>query len=59
MDKQRHHRHGPGEELVFDRQSIGLRLLKDAVIESGREIVFEELVEKPLDREGQEQGDDD
>ena len=36
------------EELVFKRQSIGLRLLKEAVIEarSGREIVFEELVEK-------------
>jgi hypothetical protein len=37
------------EELVFKRQSVGLRLLKEAVIEarSGREIVFEELVEKP------------
>jgi hypothetical protein len=37
------------EELVFSRQRIGLRLLKEAVIEarSGREIVFEELVEKP------------
>lgn len=37
------------EELVFSRQSIELRLLKEAVIEarSGREIVFEELVEKP------------
>jgi len=37
------------EELVFTRQSVGLRLLKEAVIEarSGREIVFEELVEKP------------
>jgi hypothetical protein len=37
------------EEFVFSRQSIGLRLLKEAVIEarSGREIVFEELVEKP------------
>ena len=37
------------EELVFSRQSIGLRLLKEAAIEarSGREIVFEELVEKP------------
>jgi hypothetical protein len=37
------------EELVFARQSVGLRLLKEAVIEarSGREIVFEELVEKP------------
>jgi hypothetical protein len=37
------------EELVFSRQSVGLRLLKEAVIEahSGREIVFEELVEKP------------
>ena len=37
------------EEFVFKRQSVGLRLLKEAVIEarSGREIVFEELVEKP------------
>ena len=37
------------EELVFTRQSVGLRLLKEAVIEarSGRETVFEELVEKP------------
>jgi hypothetical protein len=37
------------EELVFSRQSVGIRLLKEAVIEarSGREIVFEELVEKP------------
>ncbi len=37
------------EELVFTRQSVGLRLLKEAVIEarSGREIVFEELVEQP------------
>jgi hypothetical protein len=37
------------EELVFTRQSVGLRLLKEAVVEarSGREIVFEELVEKP------------
>ena len=37
------------EELVFKRQNVGLRLLREAVIESrsGREIVFEELVEKP------------
>jgi len=37
------------EELVFKRQSVGLSLLKEAVIEahSGRETVFEELVEKP------------
>jgi len=37
------------EELVFKLQSVGLSLLKEAVIEarSGREIVFEELVEKP------------
>jgi len=37
------------EELVFKRQDVGLKLLKEAVIEarSGREIVFEELVEKP------------
>ena len=37
------------EELVFRRQNVGLKLLKEAVIEarSGREIVFEELVEKP------------
>src|SRR6185369_17895259 len=37
------------EELVLKRQSVGLRLLKETVIEarSGREIVFEELVEKP------------
>jgi hypothetical protein len=37
------------EELIFHRQSIELRLLKEAVIEahSGREIMFEELVEKP------------
>lgn len=37
------------DELVVSRQSIGLRLLKEAVIEarSVREIVFEELVEKP------------
>lgn len=37
------------EEIVFKRQNVGLRLLKEAVIEarSGREIVFEELVEKP------------
>ncbi|HJT65014.1 MAG TPA: hypothetical protein VJ749_01080 [Pyrinomonadaceae bacterium] len=37
------------EELVFSRQWVGLRLLKEAVVEarSGREIVFEELVEKP------------
>lgn len=37
------------EDIVFSRQSIGLRLLKEAVIEarSGREILFEELVEKP------------
>jgi hypothetical protein len=37
------------EELVLKRQSVGLRLLKETVIEarSSREIVFEELVEKP------------
>ena len=37
------------EDFAFSRQSIGLRLLKEAVIEarSSREIVFEELVEKP------------
>jgi len=37
------------EDFAFTRQSIGLRLLKEAVIEarSSREIVFEELVEKP------------
>lgn len=37
------------EELVFNRQGVGLRLLKEALIEarSGRETVFEELVEKP------------
>ena len=37
------------EEVVFKHQRVGLRLLKEAVIEarSGREIVFEELVEKP------------
>jgi hypothetical protein len=37
------------EELVFTREGVGLRLLKEAVIKarSGREIVFEELVEKP------------
>ncbi len=37
------------EELVFSPQRVELRLLKEAVIEarSGREIVFEELVEKP------------
>jgi len=37
------------EDLVFSLQRIGLRLLKEAVIEarSSREIVFEELVEKP------------
>ena len=36
-------------DLIFGRQSIELRILKEAVIESrsGREIVFEELVEKP------------
>jgi hypothetical protein len=37
------------EDLVFSHQSVGLRLLKEAIIEarSGRDIVFEELVEKP------------
>ena len=37
------------EDFVFSRQSIGLWLLKEALIEarSSREIVFEELVEKP------------
>ena len=37
------------EEIIFKRQNVRLRLLKEAVIEarSGREIVFEELVEKP------------
>jgi len=37
------------EELVLKRQSVGLRLLKETLIEarSGRELVFEELVEKP------------
>jgi len=42
------------EELSFTRQSVGLKLLKEAVIEarSGREIVFEELVEKPLMAKG-------
>jgi hypothetical protein len=42
------------EDLVFSRQRIGLRLLKEAVIEarSGREIVFEELVEKPWTAKG-------
>jgi hypothetical protein len=37
------------KELSFKRQSVGLKLLKEGVIEarSGREIVFEELVEKP------------
>ncbi len=37
------------EEIIFKRQNVGLRLLKEAVIEarSGREIAFEELVEKP------------
>src|SRR5689334_21719192 len=42
------------EDLVFSRQSVGLRLLKEAVVEarSGREIVFEELVEKPWMEKG-------
>ena len=37
------------EELILKRQSVGLRLSKETVIEarSGREILFEELVEKP------------
>jgi len=36
------------EDLVFSRQSLGLRLLKEAVIEAraARKIVFEELVEE-------------
>lgn len=40
------------EEIIFERQNVGLRLLKEAVIEarSGREIVFEELVESPGSR---------
>ena len=38
-------RHG---ELVFSGQNIGLKLLRESLIESraGREVVFEELVEK-------------
>lgn len=42
------------EEVVFKHQCVGLRLLKEAVIEarSGREIVFEELVEKPWMEKG-------
>ena len=42
------------EDFAFTRQSIGLRLLKEAVIEarSSREIVFEELVEKPWMEKG-------
>jgi hypothetical protein len=37
------------EELGFKRQNVGLRLLKEAVIEARatREMVFEELTEKP------------
>ena len=37
------------EEQVFMRQTVGLKLLKEGVVEAraGREIAFEELVEKP------------
>jgi hypothetical protein len=36
------------EDLVFSRQSVGLRLLSEAIIEAraGRKVVFEELVEE-------------
>ena len=36
------------EELVFSGQNVGLSLLRESLIEAraGREIVFEELVEK-------------
>lgn len=48
------------EELVFKRQNAGLKLLKEAVIEAraGREMVFEELVEKPWMAKGKSKGDD-
>ena len=42
------------EELIFQEQNVGLGLLREAMIEarSGREIVFEELVEKPWMQKG-------
>ena len=42
------------EELIFQEQKVWLSLLKEALIEarSGREIVFEELVEKPWMQKG-------
>ena len=48
------------EELVLKRQSVGLRLLKETVIEarSGREIVSEELVEKPWMAKGKSKEND-
>jgi hypothetical protein len=42
------------EELIFQDQTLGLSLLREALIEarSAREIVFEELVEKPWLQKG-------
>ena len=42
------------EELITQEQNVGLRLLREVLIEarSGREIVFEELVEKPWMQKG-------
>jgi hypothetical protein len=42
------------EELIFQDQTFGLSLLREALIEarSAREIVFEELVEKPWIQKG-------
>jgi hypothetical protein len=42
------------EELIFQEQKVGLSMLREALIEarSAREIVFEELVEKPWLQKG-------
>ena len=42
------------EELVFRRQNVGLRLVREALIEAraGREVVFEELVKNPWIQKG-------
>lgn len=42
------------EEMVFQGQTVGLSVLREALIEarSGREIIFEELVEQPWIQKG-------
>jgi len=42
------------EELIFQDQTVGLGMLREALIEarSGREIIFQELVEQPWMQKG-------